>query len=343
MEIGHNRRIVSKIHKWVAVSITAVVLAVAVGVLFFTVRFMNQTGISPMLMISLITNDGITLKSSQQKTNVLLLGIGGGDHEGGDLTDTMIVLSLDRQKKSAALISIPRDTWSDTLKDRINTAYHYGELKQKGGGMILAKAIVEDVIGMPIHYTMLIDFSGFKDIVDMVGGIDVNVSKTFTDTEYPIPGMEHSTCPDDPTNKCVYETVHFDSGLQHMDGDRALIYVRSRHAEGEEGTDFARNRRQQEVLIALKDKIIHPIGWVNFFRITHLFTVLDKAIDADMNIGELATVGKQYLKLKDTDVKKIAFDTLLIEAPAYLYNGMYVLVPKDSWSSVTTYIQDQLQ
>jgi LCP family protein required for cell wall assembly len=343
MENLYTRRIFPKMHKWLLVSITAVVLAITFGVVLYTVRFMNQTGISPVLLMSLVTNDGITLKSSNDKTNILLLGIGGLDHEGGDLTDTMMVMSIDNKIESAALISIPRDTWSDTLKDRVNTAYHYGEQKQKGGGMILSKVIVEDLIGMTIHYTMLIDFSGFQDIVDMVEGVEVNVSQAFTDTEYPIPGKEHDTCPDDPTNRCVYETVHFDSGLQHMDGARALIYVRSRHAEGEEGTDFARNRRQQEVLIALKDKLIHPLRWASPLRLTQLPTVMDKAIDTDMNIGELATVVKKYINIKENDVKKIAFDTLLTEGQPYLYNGMYVLVPNEDWNSIARYISDQLR
>jgi polyisoprenyl-teichoic acid--peptidoglycan teichoic acid transferase len=343
MEIYKKRRILTKTQKWITVGITAVILILVGWGCVTGVQFMYQTGLTPGLAIQLLLNDGITLKSSDNKTNILLLGIGGGTHEGGDLTDTMIVLSLDNANKSAALISIPRDIWSDTLKAKVNSAYHYGELKQKGGGMILSKVVAEDVIGMPIQYSLLIDFSGFKDIVDLLGGIDVNVSAAFTDNDYPIPGKEHDTCPDDPTNRCVYETVHFDSGLQHMDGSRALIYVRSRHAEGEEGSDFARNRRQQEVLIALKDKIIHPLSWVTPGRLSGLPHVIDQATDTDMNMGELASVFKQYIRIKDGNVAKVSFDTMLTEAPSYLYNGLYVLVPVDSWDTIQTFIKNQLK
>lgn len=343
MEIYKNRRLLTKTQKWITVGITAVILILVGWGCVVGVQFMHQTGLTPGLAIQLLVNDGITLKSSSNKTNILLLGIGGGTHEGEDLTDTMIVLSLNNANKSAALISIPRDIWSDTLKDKVNSAYHYGELKEKGGGMLLAKVVAEDVIGMPIQYSLLIDFSGFKDIVDLVGGIDVNVSKAFTDNDYPIPGKEHDTCPGDPTNRCVYETVHFDSGMQHMNGDRALIYVRSRHAEGEEGSDFARNRRQQEVLIALKDKIMHPLKWVTPSRLSELPHVIDQATDTDMNIGELATVFKRYIRIKDGSVTKISFDTMLTEAPSYLYNGLYVLVPVDSWDTIQTYIKNQLK
>jgi polyisoprenyl-teichoic acid--peptidoglycan teichoic acid transferase len=342
MEIYNTRRPVSKTRKWIVLGIASVVFVIVFWGVLQTVQFMRQTGLTPVLMVQLLTNDGITLKSSNDRTNVLLLGIGGGTHAGEDLTDTIIVLSLDNKNHAAALISIPRDIWSDTLKDKINSAYHYGEEKKKGSGMILSKVVAEDVIGMPIQYAILIDFSGFKDIVDLLGGIDVNVSSAFTDNDYPIPGKEQDTCPGDPTNRCVYETVHFDAGRQHMDGARALIYVRSRHAEGEEGSDFARNRRQQEVLIALKDKVMHPFGWITPHRLSLLPQIIDRATNTDMNVGELATVFKKYIRINESDVGKIAFDNLLTVAPQYLYNGLYVLVPTEDWNTVQTYIKSQL-
>lgn len=321
------------------------IIAIGTFLVFLTVgfywylRFMRTTGITPGLIARLVVDNGVKLKSSGSRTNVLILGSGGGEHEGADLTDTMMVLSVEAQKKSVALISIPRDTWSDTLKDRVNTAYYYGEEKKKGGGMLLAKVIVEDVIGMPIHYGFLIDFSGFKKIIDLLGGVDVNVTRAFTDNEYPIAGKERDTCPGDPTNRCVYESIHFDEGKQHMNGEVALKYARSRHAEDEEGSDFARSRRQQDIMIALKDKIVHPIQWFSFSRLTTLPRILDDAMDTDMNIGELATVGKWFIKTKESAVKKIAFDTLLIEPPVYLYGGRYVLVPLENWDSVHSYLR----
>jgi LCP family protein required for cell wall assembly len=318
MDVHSKRQLLSRIYRWVILGIAAALIVVIVWGGTGLVRFMRETGLTPELAVQLFLNDGIALASSEGRTNILLLGIGGGSHQGADLTDTMIVLSLDNASKSAALISIPRDIWSDTLKDKVNTAYHYGEEKQQGGGMLLAKVIAEDVIGIPIHYCLVIDFSGFKDIVDLLGGIDVNVSRAFTDNDYPILGKEHDTCPGDPTNRCVYETVHFDSGVQHMNGERALVYVRSRHAEGEEGGDFARNRRQQEILIAIKDKTVNPFRWVTLNRLSLFPGVVDRAIDTDMNIGELATVLKKYIKIKEANVGKISFDNLIDEAPPYL-------------------------
>jgi len=328
---------------WGTLLVVLLILFAIVMAFISVSRFMATTGITPDLAVRLVFDDGISLKSTDDRTNILLLGIGGGNHDGSDLTDTMIVLSLSNKNHSAALISIPRDIWSDTLKDKVNSAYHYGEIKKKGGGLILAKVISEDVIGMPIHYAMLVDFTGFKNLVDLIGGIDVNVTQAFTDTQYPIPGREHDTCPGDSTNACVYETVRFDSGMQHMNGDRALIYVRSRHATGAEGSDFARSRRQQEVLLALKNKITHPITWLTKQRLSQLPKALDDATDSDMNIGELATVGRKYIKINESQVKKVAIDDLLTQAPDYLYNGLFVLVPKNDWTTVQSYISKTIQ
>jgi LCP family protein required for cell wall assembly len=343
MNEAFRRRFSLKVKVWGTLLVFLLTLFVVVKVSISASRFMQKTGITPALVFRLIFDDGIPLKATDDRTNVLLLGIGGRTHDGSDLTDTMIVLSLNNKSRSAALISIPRDIWSDTLKDKVNTAYHYGEEKKKGGGMILAKAIAEDIIGIPIHYAVLIDFTGFKNLINLIGGIDVNVSRTFTDTQYPILGKEHDTCPGDPTNACVYETVHFDAGTQHMDGVRALIYVRSRHAEGEEGTDFARSRRQQEVLLAFKNTIMHPFTWLTMKRLSQLPKALDNATDTDMNIGELATVGRKYIKINESQVKKVAFDDLLTEAPTYLYNGLYILVPIDEWSTVQKNIIKMIQ
>lgn len=328
--------------KLIALGILVTVLFLVIKTIVWGARFMQTTGVTPALMARLVFDDGTRLESSDNRTNILMLGIGGGTHEGADLTDTMMVLSLDNAKRTMAFISIPRDIWSDTLKDRVNSAYHYGELKKKGGGLLLAKVIAEDIIGMPIHYAVVIDFSGFENVIDEVGGIDVNVPTAFTDTQYPKPGMEQSTCPGDPTNACVYETVHFDAGLQHMDGARALIYARSRHAEGDEGSDFARSRRQQEIMVALKNKIVHPGQWFTVARAKDLPKVIDDATDMDMNIATAMTIAKRFAGTREGSIKKISFDDTLVTPPSYVY-GRYVLVPKEDWPTVHAYIKQHLQ
>lgn len=328
--------------KIIALGVAVVFLFLLTKTALWSARFMQETGVTPPLVARLLFDNGAPLSSSRDKTNILVLGIGGGTHEGSDLTDTMMVLSLDNKKKTMAFISVPRDIWSDTLKDRVNSAYHYGEDKKKGGGLLLSKVVVEDVLGIPIHYAVVIDFTGFQNVIDEVGGIDVNVPTAFTDTKYPKPGMENATCPGDPTNACVYETVHFDAGVQHMDGARALIYARSRHAEGDEGGDFARSRRQQLIMVALKNKLVNPFTWFTPARMNSLLKVVDEATDMDMNVAEALTIGKRFVGAKESDIKRISFDDKLEVPPSYVY-GRYVLVPIEDWEVIQAYIKEQLQ
>ncbi len=342
MESKTKRKNVLRIRSVIAWIVVLLIVFLGVRGALFGLKFMRTTGLTPTLATQLVFDDGVKLKAANGRTNILLLGVGGGDHEGADLTDTMMVISLEETKKTVAFITIPRDIWSDTLKDRVNSAYHYGETKKAAGGLLLSKVIAEDVIGLPIQYSLLLDFSGFKEIIDVLGGIDVNVSVAFTDTEYPIAGKEKTTCPGDPTNRCVYETIHFDAGLQHMDGERALKYVRSRHAEGSEGSDFARGRRQQEILIALKDTIVHPTKWFTFDRVNRLQAVINRATDTDMNIAQLVTIAKRIAAVEDSQIRKISFEEMLYNPPSYIY-GRYVLVPKEDWKSVHEFILESLE
>jgi len=305
-------------------------------------QFKKETGLTATAVFQLIFQNGVPLAASDGHTNILVLGMGGGMHQGADLTDTMLVVSLDQKNHTVALISVPRDIWSDTLKDKINSAYHYGEEKKKGGGLVLAKAITEDVVGLPIQHSFVIDFSGFTKIIDLVGGVDVIVPTAFTDTQFPIEGKENDPCGGDPEFACRYETLQFTAGLQHMDGTLALKYVRSRHAEGEEGSDFARSRRQQDVLVALKQKVLQSKFFFSPTYIVGLLRSFDEATDMDMNIGELLTVGKLLATTKSQAITKISFQDLLTSPPLYQYGGRYVLLPQEDFAAIHTFIRKKL-
>lgn len=326
----------------IIVALFAIVVFVAiVAVGSWSMRFMKATGLTPPVVFRLIFDGGMPLQTVNGRTNVLILGIGGGNHEGPNLTDTILVLSFDHAKKSLALISVPRDIWSDSLKDKINSAYHYGEEKHAGSGLLLSRVTVEDVIGMPIQYGVVVDFAGFKELIDVVGGVDVVVTTAFTDPEFPR-DVDPESCGEPAKKECIYETIHFNTGLQHMDGTTGLKYVRSRHAEGDEGSDFARGRRQQDVLVSLKDKLMQPRAWFTPARAMQLIDVLKRSIKSDMNMSELATVGKWFTAMKDGEIKRIAFESELEVPPSYVY-GRYVLVPKKDWEAIATFIKASLE
>jgi len=301
-----------------------------------------QTGVTPRILLQLLFDGTDSLKSSENRINLLFLGIAGGTHEGPDLTDTMIVVSLKKDSPSISLLSIPRDMWSETLKDRINSAYHYGEEKRTGGGKVLAKAVIEDVTGLVIQYVIVVDFSQFERLIDVVSGIDVVVPDAFIDTEFPIAGKENDECGGDTTFACRYETVQFQAGFQHMDGKTALKYVRSRHAEGNEGTDFARGKRQQDIIVSLKDKILRIKPWFHPNTSIQLLQVVDLATDTDMTIGEQLTMGKYLLKVKSPAISKISIEPLLSSPPSWMY-GRYVLVPKTDYETIHTFIISNLK
>jgi len=336
-----RRQVIQLVSRIVAGILVVVFCIGIVGIFRFGAYVKDKTGITPFTTVALLLDGESMIHTNDGRVNILLLGIGGGTHDGADLTDTIIVASFHIKNKSLALISIPRDLWSDTLKDKINSAYHYGEEKRKGGGIPLTKAIVEDVIGIPIHYSMVYDFSQFASTIDSIGGIDVSIESSFTDDQYPIAGKENDLCDGDMTYACRYESVHFEKGTEHMNGTRALQYVRSRHAEGNEGNDFARGKRQQEVILALKERIYTLAPWFHPKQALELFGAFDKATDSDMTVAQLIVLGKIMMRLNNTVTQRISIEPYLIEAPLWQYER-YVLEPEESYEDIQTFIRTSL-
>lgn len=324
----------------------------------------------------LVTNKNIDLKvTKDKKVNILLLGVGGGTHEGPDLTDTIMFASIDPANKKVTLVSIPRDLWIPELKQKINYAYVAGEEKQKGGGLVLTKAVVGKVLGQQADYAVKIDFSGFVKAIDMAGGLDINVDNAFDDYAYPIEGKEEDTCghtnqevadltqqiaTESSTNSdsfpCRYEHLHFDKGLQHMDGTTALKYVRSRHALGTEGTDFARSKRQEKVITAFKDKIFSAGTLLNPVKLISIVNVLKGSIDMDIKEDEYDDFIRLAEKLKGAKINSVVLDMGddltnrpgLLEDPGSTadYNGLWVVIPRTgsgNYMEIQNYINCELK
>lgn len=265
----------------------------------------------------------IALKQSEdQRVNILLLGIGGGSHDGPLLTDTIIMASIDPKTKKVSLISVPRDFWVPELRAKINTAYAKGEAKRQGGGLLLAKAVVSKILGQDIDYGVRIDFNGFVKAVDMVGGLELTVDRSFDDEEYPISGKEQDDCgfKDEEFEKratassqleafpCRYENLRFDKGPQQMDGQRALKFVRSRHGNNGEGSDFARSKRQEKVISAFRDKVFSLQTFLNPVRLIGLYETFKGMVDTDIQPTETDDFLRLANKLKDAKIKSVVID-----------------------------------
>ncbi len=321
------------------------------------VKFAGNFISGPVSLLSFAKDPKDLLKSTSDRTNLLLLGMGGAGHEGADLTDSMVVLSFSHTSKKITLISIPRDIWVDSMKAKINTAYHYGQEKQpNGGGLILSKSAVGEITGLPIHYAFAIDFDGFKKAIDLVGGVDLSIDRTFDDYKYPIAGKENVLPESDR-----YEHLHFDQGPAHLDGTTALKFVRSRYAEGEEGTDFARSLRQQKVIEAFRNKLLSQKVILNGRKLEELFGLYSQFIKTDIQKDDYPPLAKLFLTSDTSSLKSIpltaptetppsgaaspsaAFNILQNPKFHAPYGGQYVLIAKDNnWEALKQYVQNNL-
>lgn len=303
--------------------------------------------------------------SQKKDVNILLLGYGGAGHDGAYLTDSMMLVNFNTSLKQITFISIPRDMWVPIPSNanysplgKINSAYAIGmddvnyqnradKYKGKYGGGNMSKDVVSQVLGIPVDYFMGMDFNAFKSIVDDLGGVNVNVANTFDDYAYPSSDENANgpvcSAPMNTATTCRYYDVHFDAGPQIMNGTVALEYARSRHAEGIEGSDFARAQRQQKLLVAMKDKALQLNELPNIFS---LMDSIQNNILTDLTLPDIKDLVSNVKgwNLNNIDHEALTADNALMAT--YSSDGQYILVPRknpNDFSSVHTYIQQVLQ
>lgn len=294
-----------------------------------------------------------TIRQNNNQVNLLVMGIGGGNHEGADLTDSIILVNLNLAQKKMAFITIPRDLWIDELQDKINTMYEKGKTKSQNTGLILSKATVSQITGINVDYAVVVDFHAFAKIVDIIGGVDINIENTFNDNAYPIEGKENDRCgktEEEITDleitdanvteifPCRFEKLHFEKGIVRLDGATALKYVRSRHStNSDEGTDFARSKRQVKLISAIRARITKPEIYLNPKVFMQMSADLKNDIVSDLsNTQMLALAGKfaaadfSHTKTLNIDQETSEKPGLLINPPSQEYNGAWVLIPKNN-------------
>jgi LCP family protein required for cell wall assembly len=248
-----------------------------------------------------------------ERINVLMLGIDRReDEEGPWRTDTMIVATLDPRTKTAGMLAIPRDLYvpipaPGAGENRINTANFYGESSRyPGGGPALAKKTIEYNFAIPIHYYVLIDFNGFRKVIDALGGIEIDVPEAIDDPEYPTEdyGVMHLQIP---------------AGRQHMDGDLALKYARSRKST----SDFDRSRRQMQVILATRDKALKVNALA---QAPQLLAGLYAAIETDMTADQMLALAPIVAQIRPDNIKSRSID-LTMSYEIRLNTGADVLWP----------------
>ncbi len=257
------------------------------------------------------------LNNGQETVNFLL--IGSDRRPGGSFrTDTMVIAILRPNEGQVSLISIPRDLWVSipgAENQRINTAYQRGiSSDYPGGGPGLLKDTILYNLGIRIDHTALVEFDGFRQIVDTLGGVSVPVSCAYTDWRL----IDPSYNPENENNWHLYTTG---PGLVHMDGDLALWYARSR----QRSSDFDRGRRQQEVLRALFTQALQAD---TLSRIPELYNNLRSSVETDLGLGDILSLAVYAPKMTNADIRGYYI------RPPYVSSwitegGAYVLLPNE--------------
>ena len=258
----------------------------------------------------------INWKKKKERINILVIGLDRWPRESAELarTDTNILVSINPEDRSVVMISIPRDLEVPyeqngyTQYIKINAVHVYGGLNgAKGSGPAAVKQSVSDLLGIPIHYFVRVDFQGFRSLVDTIGGITVKVDKQLYDYEYPDEGTG-------------YDPVKIEAGEQVMDGQTALKYARSRHStDPAQASDLDRAARQQKVLIAIKEKMI-ATKWdliTDPVKLSKLLDTLKDYVLTDIRIEEMLQLADLAKEIDTSNSRKVV--SVVLGAP-YIYH-----------------------
>ena len=275
--------------------------------------------------------------STSDRVNILVMGYGGSGHDGAYLTDSMMVMSLMPQSHHTTLISVPRDLWVQNPANsgnytKINAVYPVASNNNANpvaGGDAAAQK-VSLVTGLDIKYWMTINFAGFRDFINAIGGVDVNVPDSFK-ANYP--------ANDDPSINASWKIVQFTKGLHHMDGETAIEYARARYVidNPAEGTDFARSARQQLIMKAALAKLKDWHTWPSFFS---ALDALKHTIYTNMSLADLAMFALK-MDLNNAHRIGLSFSNVLMDSKSS--DGQDILLPQNGdWNLIKTYIHQQL-
>ncbi len=285
---------------------------------------------------------------TSDRTNVLIMGYGGGGHDGAYLTDSMSIVSLLPQNQHTSLISVPRDLYVQYPPNsgqymKINAVYenaagYTNQKPQAGGDAAAAKESL--VTGLNIKYWVTIDFTGFRKLIDSLGGINVYVPDSFNAC-YPKN--------DNASVDASWKIVQFNKGMQHMDGETAIEYARAREPLNvcsnkpsenlAELTDFGRSARQQIIVKAVLSDVKQVSTWPKLFN---AMDALKSTIYTNMSFADLSAFALK-MNLNDPKTAHIGLSNQNVLVDSTASDGEYILSPQNNdWSLIPTYIKQHL-
>ncbi|HLG72187.1 MAG TPA: LCP family protein [Chloroflexota bacterium] len=269
------------------------------------------------------TQEALTA-SSGRRMNILLLGSDTDDKFGGVYdTQIMIVVSIDEQRKQLSMLSIPRDLWVQIPNwgmGKIGTAYH-------DGGLALTRQTIEEDLGIPIDYYAWVGLDGFVKVIDTLGGVDLDVAHPVVDDRYP----DDLNTP----NPYAYRRLYIPAGPQHLDGARALEYVRSRH--GDLAGDFGRSNRQQQLLQAIRAR---TNGKDLAAHLPELALDLRDSIKTDLQLIDLARLARLADQLGDQPVQRYFLSPPRYSSEGWSRDGQQIIIP--DWPAIHQLVSGML-
>jgi len=308
----------------VAVKATALAVALVLGsfvvlgmiAAIFGYRYLSQiadtSGKTPSDLITLVK---ATAAAAPRETNPVFLLLGTDTlTTRGDippLTDTMLLASLDLKTGSLRLLPLPRDIWNEAYKTKINALYAYGLDRNPDKPEQFPHEVLQEMTGVPIDYTIVIDMNTLSELVDSLSGIAVPVPTSFIDDFFPNPEVDIST-ERDP--KKLYKTVTFVKGTETMSGERFLEFIRSRHSDSKEGTDLARSERQQIALTALMQSMTESSVLKNPNTLGKLLALYEAELASALPLNDIVGIGKTLAQNSTTGLS-VTSQVLSVQSP----------------------------
>jgi LCP family protein required for cell wall assembly len=331
-EVSINKpKLSSKDKKWIKLTVVVIVL---IPLALFTAKGFFSVAKDTIGKTIIKTVGSKVLKDSQGYTNILALGVGGEGHEAEELTDTILIVSINQKTDNVIMTSLPRDMYirHELIGgSRINTAFQTAKYKEQDedAGFSTIMDVAEGVTGIEIHYYAMIDFNGLESIVDSIGGVEIDVEETIYDPYY-------------PDRNYGFETFSLGKGLQQMDGETALKYVRSRKTT----SDFDRSRRQQKLIFAIKDKALQLKILTSKSKMSELLNAINEHHKTNMTFREMVTMSEVAIDLdKSNFVSLVIHDDpnskggFLYTPPRSQFNNAFVLLSADGdYSQIHTFV-----
>lgn len=283
---------------------------------------------------------GYNNPSQEKYLTFLILGLDQRENGNSLLTDTIMLITVNSESGNYLLLSLPRDLWIEDLETKINALYYYGQEYDPENPTKLVEETIENMLGWEINYTAILKMDEIKNLIDMVGGVEVDVERSFTDHHFP----------DEEGGGEM--TISFEQGKNYFDGERAMQFIRSRQSEDEiEGTDEARQIRQKKVILALKNKLLKDASlWLNPVLSANIYNYIfnELEITPKLNLQTLASYWKVakniFLKgeQKELELKWKGDNSILTPSKDKKW-GSWILIPKSGgWESIKNFYYSNL-